>query len=245
MPDELGCVLQFAQAAHALSTCHPHAIRTPSARHPHASPPFRWLAGAPMPTRTFIAVELPNGARAALQAHIARLSRALPRLRFQPLDSLHLTLAFLGELDDEQLAAATQATVSAAPTASRFALTVAGLGIFGPPYAPRVLWCGVGGDVAALLRLQAALADRLEAAGFPREERPFAPHLTLARFKQPLDSAALQRLTGILATPSVAETPFAVESLSVMKSELLRPAARYTRLRACPLGAHPGPDAGC
>ncbi|HST88229.1 MAG TPA: RNA 2',3'-cyclic phosphodiesterase, partial [Ktedonobacterales bacterium] len=120
---------------------------------------------------------------------------------------------------------------------SPFTLTVVGLGVFGPPSAPRVLWCGVGGDVPALLRLQAALADRLDAAGFPREQRPFAPHLTLARFKQPLDPAALQRLLGILANPSVAKTPFAVDSLSVMQSELLRPAARYTRLRACPLGA--------
>lgn len=193
-----------------------------------------------MLTRTFIAVELPNAARAALQAHIARLGRALPHVRFQPPDSLHLTLAFLGELDDEQLAAATQAAIAAAAsTAPPFTLTVAGLGVFGPPYAPRVLWCGVGGDVPALLRLQAALADQLEVAGFPREERPFAPHLTLARLKQPLDSAALQRLSGILANPSVAKTPFAVDSLSVMKSELLRPAARYTCLCACPLGALP------
>jgi RNA 2',3'-cyclic 3'-phosphodiesterase len=192
-----------------------------------------------MLTRTFIAVELPNAARVALQAHITRLSRALPRVRFQSPESLHLTLAFLGELDDEQVDAATQAAIVAASTVSPFTLTVAGLGIFGPPSAPRVLWCGVGGDVPALLRLQAALADRLAAAGFPREERPFAPHLTLARFKQPLDPAALQRLSGILANPSVAKTPFAVDSLSVMKSELLRPAARYTCLCACPLGAHP------
>ena len=194
---------------------------------------------SPMPTRTFIAVELPDVVRAALQAHIARLSRALPRVRFQPPDSLHLTLAFLGELDDERLAAATQAAADTAPTVPPFTLTVAGLGTFGPPYAPRVLWCAVGGAIPALLRLQAALARRLEAAGFPREERPFAPHLTLARFKQPLDSAALQRLTSILAAPTVAETPFAIESLSVMKSELLRPAARYTCLRTCPLGARP------
>lgn len=192
-----------------------------------------------MLTRTFIAVELPDAARAALQAHIARLSRALPRVRFQPPDSLHLTLAFLGELDDERLDAATQAAIAAASTAPPFTLMVAGLGIFGPPSAPRVLWCGVGGDVPTLLRLQAALADRLEAAGFPRERRPFAPHLTLARFKQPLDPAAPQRLSAILANPSVAKTPFTVDSLSVMKSELLRPAARYTCLCACPLGARP------
>lgn len=192
-----------------------------------------------MLTRTFIAVELPDAARAALQAHIARLSRALPRVRFQPPDSLHLTLAFLGELDDERLDAATQAAIAAASTAPPFTLMVAGLGIFGPPSAPRVLWCGVGGDVPTLLRLQDALADRLEAAGFPRERRPFAPHLTLARFKQPLDPAAPQRLSAILANPSVAKTPFTVDSLSVMKSELLRPAARYTCLCACPLGARP------
>jgi len=70
-----------------------------------------------MLTRTFIAVELPDAARAALQAHIARLSRALPRVRFQPPDSLHLTLAFLGELDDERLDAATQAAIDTSASA--------------------------------------------------------------------------------------------------------------------------------
>jgi RNA 2',3'-cyclic 3'-phosphodiesterase len=187
-------------------------------------------------TRTFIAVELNDAMRAALTNSIARLSRALPAVRFTPPEGLHLTLAFLGELDDERLAEATAAACAAAQGVAPFALTLADLGFFGPPRAPRVLWAGVGGDLAGLTALHQRLADQLYARGFPLDARPFAPHLTLARLKAPLDPAALQRLTAVLQSPTSTRATLPVTALSVMKSELLRPAARYTRLKDCPLG---------
>jgi RNA 2',3'-cyclic 3'-phosphodiesterase len=187
-------------------------------------------------TRTFIAVELNDAMRAALAGAVARLSRALPAVRFTAPEGQHLTLAFLGELDDERLAAATEAACAATGGDAPFTLTLAELGSFGPPRAPRVLWAGVGGDLAALTALHARLAQQLDARGFPLDARPFAPHLTLARLKAPLDPAALQRLDAILRSPSPVQATLPVTALSVMKSELLRPAARYTRLKDCPLG---------
>jgi 2'-5' RNA ligase len=116
-----------------------------------------------------------------------------------------------------------------------------GLGTFGPPAAPRVVWAGVGGDLPALVALQERLAGALEARGFPREARPFAPHLTLARLKSPLAPPALDRLRRRLATPPEANgeacTAWPVDALAVMKSELLRPAARYSCLARVSLGA--------
>jgi 2'-5' RNA ligase len=190
-------------------------------------------------TRTFIAIDLGEEARVYLAAEIARLGRALPAVRWSDPAGLHLTLAFLGELDDERLAGATAAVEEVAGTAKPFTLEIAGLGTFGPPAAPRVIWAGIAGNVRRLSELQAALASALEARGFPREERPFSPHLTLARLRTPLGPPELARLREMLrgagARTTAAPPRIPADHLSVMKSELLRPAARYTCLRAIPL----------
>src|SRR5258708_903223 len=138
-------------------------------------------SGGEMPTRTFIAIELGDAARAALARTIAALARELPGVRFVEPASLHLSLAFLGDLDDAQLEQATQATAAAAQVSAPLSRTGPGLGSFGPPHAPRVILAGVGGKLHALAETQRALADELAARGFAREERPFAPHLTLVR----------------------------------------------------------------
>ncbi len=194
-----------------------------------------------MPTRTFIAIELGDAARAALARTIAALARELPGVRFVELASLHLTLAFLGDLDDAQLEQATQATqATAAAVSAPFALSVAGLGSFGPPHAPRVIWAGVGGNLRALTETQRALADELAARGFAREERPFAPHLTLARLKHPLDADEQRRLAQRLAAPAPAGAPIAARELSVMKSTPLPAGAVYSRMSAFSLGPSGG-----
>jgi RNA 2',3'-cyclic 3'-phosphodiesterase len=196
-----------------------------------------------MPTRTFIAIELGDAARAALARTIAALARELPGVRFVEPASLHLTLAFLGDLDEAQLELATQATAAAAAAAqvsAPFALNVAGLGSFGPPHAPRVIWAGVGGNLRALTETQRALADELAARGFAREERPFAPHLTLARLKHPLDADAQRWLAQRLAAPAPTGAPIAARELSVMKSTPLPAGAVYSRLSAFSLGPSGG-----
>jgi 2'-5' RNA ligase len=194
-------------------------------------------------TRTFIALDLSEAARAALRGELRRLAQALPDVRFVDPASLHLTLAFLGELDDETLAAVIALAGEVARHAAPFELALAGLGVFGPPAAPRVIWAGVGGETRPLLALQRRLAAALEAEGFPHEQRPFAPHLTLARLKRPLDAAARQRLDKLLASSastsastSASRTPrWRVADLRVMRSELAATGARYTALSVAPL----------
>ncbi len=191
-------------------------------------------------TRTFVAIELGDDARTYLAREVARLERALPGVRWVDADNMHLTLVFLGELDDTQLAAVVEAAGVAAAV-KPFTLEVAGLGSFGPPHAPRVVWAGLRGNLQRLNELYEALAAAVEARGFPRETRPFAPHLTLARLKTPLAGDEAARLARLLregaAERARAGAAILVDHISVMKSELMRPAARYTCLRAIPLGA--------
>ena len=190
-------------------------------------------------TRTFIALDLSEVARTALRGELRRLARALPDVRFVDPDSLHLTLAFLGELDDDTLAAVIALAGEVARHTAPFELALAGLGVFGPPTALRVIWAGVGGETRSLLALQRRLAAALEAEGFPREQRPFSPHLTLARLKRPLDAAARQRLDKLLASPASKpaswEARWRVADLRVMRSELAATGARYTALSVAPL----------
>lgn len=193
-------------------------------------------------TRIFIALALSDDARETLRREERRLARALPAVRFAASDDLHLTLAFLGEVDDATLAQVIALSGEVASHARPFELALSGLGVFGPPHAPRVVWAGVGGETRSLLALQRRLADALEALGFPREQRPFSPHLTLARLKRPLDDAAAQRLRAALAGPPPAPTRWRVDDLRVMRSELAATSARYTTLSVAPLAG--GPRAG-
>jgi len=187
-------------------------------------------------TRTFLAVALSDAAREALRREISALASALPSVRWVHVASLHLTLAFLGDLDDERLASAHEATQATAQQSAPFALTLDRLGTFGPPHAPRVIWAGVGGEVASLRRVQSFLADELDQRGFPSQEHSFSPHLTLARIKDRLPAPELTALQQRANTPLAHTTTWTVATLDVMKSELIRPAARYTTLARYPLG---------
>ncbi|MEO7003016.1 MAG: RNA 2',3'-cyclic phosphodiesterase [Ktedonobacterales bacterium] len=185
-------------------------------------------------TRTFLAVELGDKARATLTRYTQRLAPALPTVRWVAAEKLHLTLAFLGELDAEQLASASMVASAVAAQIDPFTLSLARAGYFGPSHAPRVIWIGVGGDLRALTTLQRRLARELAARNLPRDDKPFAPHLTLARIKHRLDDAALTRLHTILDGPAPQPSPWPVDSLAVMRSDLACDGATYTRLLCCP-----------
>lgn len=187
-------------------------------------------------TRTFIAVRLPDAIRAQLALQIEALKPRLPAsVRWVAPESLHLTLAFLGELDDARLAAAEEAAAVAAREGAPFTLALTHLGAFGPARSPRVIWAGVSGDVSALANLQDRLATELELRGFPREDRPFSPHLTLARIKEPLPPDTGRAVPALLRSAPAEHGSWQVHELCAMKSELARSGARYTCLHAYPL----------
>ncbi len=191
-------------------------------------------------TRTFIALELDESLRRFLGDIISQAAAELPALHWVDPAGIHLTLAFLGGLTDEQLAAATHASEAAAQGAVPFEYRLKGLGVFGPSLQPRVIWMGVedqpSGQVqgSPLQWLHRLLAKELELQGFELEKRPFSPHLTLARVKQPLSPYEQQSLQRLLhSKQAAASSPIChVNHLCVMKSELSRAGAKYTCLQA-------------
>ena len=190
-----------------------------------------------MDLRLFIAVELPESWTEALAATQAALSRrGLERLRWVRPEGIHLTLKFLGNVDERRSPELTGAITRAASRVPPFRLSLTGLGAFGPAARPRVVWVGVGGDLPALTRLWDAVETDVGRLGFPRERQRFAPHLTLARVPEDLPREVTSSIGATLgATSAPAAPPLTVTDVALMRSELGRGGARYTRLSSAPL----------
>ncbi len=136
--------------------------------------------------RLFIAIDLDDDGRQAIAAEQARIAKALRTrgvtLRPVPAHQLHLTLAFLGEVPEQAVPAVGRAL--AAPIDRQpFPIVFGGLGMFPPRGAPRVLWIGLQAGAAAVTAVQREVAERVTHAGAVLEDRAFAPHLTIARWR--------------------------------------------------------------
>ncbi|MBV9691098.1 MAG: RNA 2',3'-cyclic phosphodiesterase [Ktedonobacteraceae bacterium] len=191
-------------------------------------------------TRTFIALEMNEDLQQHLAAIIQHMAHSFPSVRWVDPRGIHLTLSFLGELTDEQLAQAIQAAEGAARQVKPFTYWLARLGVFGSPLQPRVIWLGIEEPSGVLLHLHHLLNTALKQYGFAIGTRPFSPHLTLARVKAPLTQLEQQRLRALLVTKQqdiVSHQTYHVHHIVVMKSELLRTGARYTLLQQCMLAA--------
>jgi 2'-5' RNA ligase len=138
--------------------------------------------------RLFFAVELPR----EIQAVLGRLRPNDESRDYRWVDAslLHVTLAFLGEQPPERLEVLQRVGAVAANVGRGGALRLGQAGQFGSKRAPRVLWVDLAGDLEALLSLQSRLDAALRAAGFGLEERPFTPHITLARRREAAQGGA-------------------------------------------------------
>ena len=127
--------------------------------------------------RLFVALEIPE----AVRDRLSSMGGGVPGARWLSDDQLHLTLRFIGEVDDNVAHDIDDTLVGL--RAPAFALELAGVGEFGGKN-PRALWVGVRPN-EALIHLQRKIETALQRIGLPAEERKFSPHVTLARLKSP------------------------------------------------------------
>jgi 2'-5' RNA ligase len=176
--------------------------------------------------RAFIAFELSPAVRSALAGLMTDLRDRFAGLRWVRPEGVHLTLRFLGESSPRQIE---RLRVSLGPLAAccpRAEVVLRGLGLFPERGSARVLWLGVELP-EPLVALQAGCEAAAVAAGFPRESRPFSPHLTLGRWR---DRAARPELPAADLGSSLLDT------LVLVRSELRPEGAVYTQLQRFDLG---------
>jgi 2'-5' RNA ligase len=179
--------------------------------------------------RLLFAVEVSREVSVALRSLQAKLEKtpAADALRFTDPDQAHYTLKFLGEESPERQVVAVRAARAAAGRARAFELTLQTLGVFPGDRHPHTIWIGGGRGAAELVELASLLEASLVREGFSAEDRPFVPHLTLARVKGRPPPGSIRHLLDD-AVETVGSLN--VESFSLMESRSTPSGVRYLRL---------------
>lgn len=183
--------------------------------------------------RAFIAITPPEALHAAMQEVRTAFDRQARSWRWIPPANVHLTLKFLGDVAAEAVPSLVQAMERVAEEQGVFSLLVRNLGCFPSLSRPRVLWMGLEDPGGALPALHARLEAELAALGFATEERPFRPHLTLARTRQRVDSVQLGSF--LQSYQGQHFGALAVEHLHLYQSDLHPQGAVYTVLHTVAL----------
>ena len=186
-------------------------------------------------TRTFIAVEIDDAIRASAVALQEALAKTGAEVKWAAPDTMHITLLFLGEVDDRELHSVCRAVKEVAATEPPFPLRVSGVGAFPTPRRPKILWAGITDGATELKRLYDKLEAKLLDLGcYRKEERGYTPHLTLGRVKGEADGFALAReLPKRLAWDGGRTV---VDEVLVFASELKPDGPEYTVIGRAELG---------
>lgn len=184
--------------------------------------------------RAFVAVEMPEPIRAALQEIQSGLKQFKIRARWVRPENIHLTLKFLGNIPAGHVPSIGRALSESVRARGPFGLPAVGMGVFPGLQRPRVIWVGLSDRSQALVRLQQDIDARLAALGFPREEKRFQGHVTIGRFADrgspgPVAEALKQFGAQGVGTLEVRE-------VVLFRSDLRPEGPVYTALARAPLG---------
>lgn len=184
--------------------------------------------------RTFVAVPLSGETRSGIERTVAALRPRTRGIRWVPPGNLHLTLRFLGEVDEVRIPDLSRAIDLATAGIPPFTIRTCGVGAFPGMGSPRVLWVGLEGDLESLLKLQRRVEEELVGLGLPGEDKPFSPHLTVGRALRGTRAWVKGPLQGLDPPQEMR-----VHGVHLMKSVLSPEGAVYTSLYQAALGGLP------
>lgn len=182
--------------------------------------------------RAFIAIDLPQSIQDSIEKQTARLQQTLGNqiIRWTPIQNMHLTLKFLGNIPIQHVDFLKQMLTQIADSHSAFDLQIGGLGSFPSGKLPRVLWLGIQ-PAAELISIQRDVDAGASRLGYEKEARAFSPHLTLGRVRQNIQPSDLQKIRSAFDTFQLGKIPSArVDSVHLYQSELNSEGPIYTKL---------------
>ena len=202
---------------------------------------MRWAA-SPQPfesmslLRAFIAIEIPLEIRQAVCIATSALQKGTGSLvRWVPMENMHLTIKFLGDIAPSNVDMLSQMLRAEADLFHSFELSLSGLGSFPNLKRPRVIYIGIQAP-AALETIQRGIEATSRRLGYSSEERGFSPHLTIGRVKQNATATEQQTIRRALEETKIGALGTArVDSVHLYKSDLKPTGSVYTRLYSAPL----------
>ncbi|HEV2490577.1 MAG TPA: RNA 2',3'-cyclic phosphodiesterase [Candidatus Acidoferrales bacterium] len=180
--------------------------------------------------RLFVALDVPEGTRQALAALIRKLEGTCRGARWVRAENLHITLKFIGEVEEARLSAI-KTCLSQLNPRDTFEIQFHCFGFFPDERRPRVFWVGMESG-PSMAELAAEIDSHLQPMGVPHEEKVFRPHLTLARFNTLDGLSKLREVVSNLAGQEFGETT--AHEIHLYQSVLKRGGAEYTRLATFP-----------
>ncbi|HJM88505.1 MAG TPA: RNA 2',3'-cyclic phosphodiesterase [Dehalococcoidia bacterium] len=190
--------------------------------------------------RVFVAIELPEAWRDAARSVRREIEGGLDddaraRLRWVDPSLLHLTLRFIGEVDQQRATTISEALDAMAVTKPiDVALALTAAGTFGPAGRTQVVWLGIDGDESGLARLAASVESAVVSSGVRADERDFRPHVTLARVHRRAsrtERRAIAEAVASVAPPAVtAASEFRARGVALVRSDLGNDGPTYTAL---------------
>lgn len=177
---------------------------------------------------------VPPELRQRLEEAVTPLRAVARGISWVGTDNFHVTLKFLGDVEERRAEEIGGALAGAVVAIDAFAITLRGLGAFPTPTRPRVIWAGVTTGEQLLTALATAVEQCLVPLGFPREGRAFSAHVTLGRVREPRRDPALAE--ALARAIDLELGGIRVERVVLMRSELSPRGARYSELAALPLG---------
>lgn len=184
--------------------------------------------------RLFIAINLTSAEKARISGASRELREAGFPVRWVAEENLHLTLKFLGETEAGGVADLSAALDDAAEGFAPFDLELRGFGAFPSPANPRVIWIGIERN-ESLKKLKRQLETQISPLGFPTEERPFRPHLTIGRARRDSSRSGFKGIDRLIADLNY-EDSFCVAKVDLMRSRLSPSGAKYEVLHSAPFG---------
>jgi len=187
-----------------------------------------------MGIRSFLAFELPVEIREQIRVISKELKKMALPVRWVTVDNIHLTILFLGSVDEDKISDIEEKVNEVVKGFSAFKTKLNAVGAFPHWKKPRVIWIGLSGDIGRLSNLRNELQEELKVLGFIPEKRPFRPHLTLGRFKGPIDRD--EDMKWILDRyRDINSDLYQLNELILYKSDLKPDGPVYTKMATWPL----------